>query len=137
MNKILTKKYFFFTSILSKAITVKNKGVFLLHKICKMQNVLNKTQPMLWRCYIPYFLKQCPPLNSVPFFEKAQYIKKEHFSNFCIFEIASLVNVPGRYLEKYGMYDVFTYDECYTYCKFDHQSINDTSHHRDEIKGVP
>ena len=35
------------------------------------------------------------------------------------------------------MYDVCMYDECYTYCKFDHQSINDTSHHRDEIKGVP
>jgi hypothetical protein len=25
---------------------------------------------------IPYFLKQYPPLNSAPFFEKASYIKK-------------------------------------------------------------
>ena len=38
-------------------------------------------------------LEKCPPLNSVPFFEKAWYIKKEHYSNFCTFEIASLVNV--------------------------------------------
>ena len=39
----------------------------------------------------------------VPFFEKAQYIKKEHYSNFCTFEIASLVNGPEHYLWKYGM----------------------------------
>jgi hypothetical protein len=32
------------------------------------------------------------------------YIKKEHYSNFCTFEIASLVNVPGHYLRKYGTY---------------------------------
>ena len=43
------------------------------------------------------------PLDSVPFFEKAYYIKKEHYSNFCTFEIASLVNVPGHYLRKYGI----------------------------------
>ena len=42
------------------------------------------------------------PLNSVPFFEKAWYMKKEHYSNFCTFEIASLVNVPRHYLRKYG-----------------------------------
>jgi hypothetical protein len=41
-------------------------------------------------------------LNSVPSFEKAYYIKKEHYSNFCTFEIASLVNVLGHYLRKYG-----------------------------------
>ena len=29
-------------------------------------------------------------------------MKKEHYSNFCTFEINSLVNVPGRYLRKYG-----------------------------------
>ena len=57
----------------------------------------------IYNTYIPYFLKYCPPLNSVPIFEKAQYIKKEHHSNFCTFEIASLVNVPGHYLRKYGM----------------------------------
>ena len=44
------------------------------------------------------------PLNSVPIFEKAQYIKKEHFSNFWTFEIASLPYVPGHYLRKYGMH---------------------------------
>ena len=32
----------------------------------------------------------------------SMYIKKEHYSNFCTFEIASLVNVPGHYLRKYG-----------------------------------
>ena len=26
-------------------------------------------------------------------------MKKEHYSNFCTFEIASLVNVPGQYLK--------------------------------------
>jgi hypothetical protein len=38
-----------------------------------------------------------------PFLEKAQYIKNEHYSNFCTFEIASLVNVPGHYLTKYSI----------------------------------
>ena len=42
-----------------------------------------------------------PPLNSVPFFEKTQYIKKGQNSNFGTFEIASLPNVPGHYLRKY------------------------------------
>ena len=28
----------------------------------------------------------------------------EHYSNFCTFEIASLPNVPGLYLRKYGKY---------------------------------
>ena len=36
-------------------------------------------------------------------FEKAQYIKKEHYSNYGTFEISSLVNVPGHYLRKYGI----------------------------------
>ena len=27
------------------------------------------------------------------------YIKKKDYSNFCTFEIASLVNVPGHYLK--------------------------------------
>jgi hypothetical protein len=44
-----------------------------------------------------------PPLNSVPFFEKGEYIKKEHYSNFCTFEIASLAIVPGHYSRKYGI----------------------------------
>ena len=48
-------------------------------------------------------LEQCPPMNSVPFFEKAQYIKKEHYSKFVTFENASLLNVPGHYLRKYGI----------------------------------
>ena len=48
-------------------------------------------------------LEQCPPLNSFPFFEKALYIKKEFYSNFCTFEIVSLVNIPGYYLRKYGI----------------------------------
>ena len=26
----------------------------------------------------------------------------EHYSNFCTFEITSLLNVPGHYLRKYG-----------------------------------
>ena len=47
-------------------------------------------------------LEYCPPLNSVPFFEKAKYVKMEHYSNFWTFEIASLPNVPGHYLRKYG-----------------------------------
>ena len=37
-----------------------------------------------------------PPLNSVPFFEEAQYVKKECYSSFLTFEIASLPNVPGH-----------------------------------------
>ena len=48
-------------------------------------------------------LEKSPHLSSVPFFEKAYYIKKEHYSSFCSFEIASLVNVPGHYLRKYGI----------------------------------
>ena len=43
-------------------------------------------------------------MNSVPFFEKAWPIRKEQYSNFCTFEIARLVNVPGHYLRKYGKY---------------------------------
>jgi hypothetical protein len=39
-------------------------------------------------------------LNSVLPFEKASYIKKEHYSNFCTFEIASLANVPGHYFKE-------------------------------------
>ena len=31
------------------------------------------------------------------------YIKKEHYSKFCTFEIASLDNVPGHYFRKYGI----------------------------------
>ena len=42
------------------------------------------------------------PLNSFLFFEEAEYIKKEHYSNFFTFEIDSLVNVPGHKLRKYG-----------------------------------
>ena len=30
-------------------------------------------------------------------------MKKEHYSNLCTFEIASLVNVPGNYLREYDM----------------------------------
>ena len=48
--------------------------------------------------------EQCPPLNKVLFFEKFYYIKKEHYSSFCTFEIASLANVLGHYLWKYGNY---------------------------------
>ena len=46
------------------------------------------------------------PLNSVTFLKKlSMYIKKEHYSNFSNFEIATLVsNVPGHYLRKYGTY---------------------------------
>ena len=32
------------------------------------------------------------------------YIKKEHYSNFGTVKIASLPNVPGHYLRKYGMH---------------------------------
>ena len=39
-------------------------------------------------------LEQCP-------LEKAQYIKKELYSNFATFEIASLPNVPRNYLRKF------------------------------------
>ena len=35
--------------------------------------------------------------------EKAWYIKKEHYSNFCNFANASLVNIPGHYLRKYNI----------------------------------
>ena len=55
--------------------------------------------------HIPYFLKYCLPLNSVPFLKKlSKYIKKEHYSNICTFEIAFFVNVPGHYLRKYGIF---------------------------------
>ena len=40
-----------------------------------------------------------------PFLKKlSTYIKKERYSNFGTFEIASLVNVLGHYLRKYGTY---------------------------------
>ena len=39
-----------------------------------------------------------------PFLKKiSTYIKREHYSNFCTFEIASLLNVPRLYLRKYGI----------------------------------
>ena len=44
------------------------------------------------------------PLNCVPFFEKALYMNKEHYSSFWTFEIASLPNVTGHYLRKYGIW---------------------------------
>ena len=31
-------------------------------------------------------------------------ITKEHYSNFGSFEIATLLNVPGQYLRKYGIW---------------------------------
>ena len=43
-------------------------------------------------------------MNNVPFFEEVYYIKKELYSNFWTFEIASLVNVSGHYLRKYGIF---------------------------------
>ena len=49
------------------------------------------------------------PLNNVPlwivspFLKKlSKYIKKEHYSNFCTFEIACLLNVLRHYFRKYG-----------------------------------
>ena len=39
------------------------------------------------------------------FFKKSLVHKKERYSNFCTFEIASLLNVPGHYLRKYGIFD--------------------------------
>ena len=47
------------------------------------------------------------------FFEKAYYIKKEHYSNFCTFATASLPNVPGLYLRKYGTLEIYHYGHCY------------------------
>ena len=35
-------------------------------------------------------------------------VTEEHYSNFCTFEIASIVNVPRHYLRKYGMYRLKT-----------------------------
>ena len=52
------------------------------------------------------------PLEQCPFFEKAQYIKKEHYSNFWTFEIASFPNVPGYYLRKYGTQLVISSVHC-------------------------
>ena len=43
-----------------------------------------------------------------PFLKKLSTQKKEHYSNFCTFEIASLVNFPRQYLRKYGIYRVDT-----------------------------
>ena len=42
--------------------------------------------------------EKCPPLNSVHFFEEAEYIKN---SNCCTFEISSLVNILGHYSRKW------------------------------------
>ena len=41
-----------------------------------------------------------------PFLKKklSAYIKRELYSNFWTFEIASLPNVPGHYLKKYGIF---------------------------------
>ena len=35
--------------------------------------------------------------------KKVNTLKKERYSNFCTFEIASLPNVPRHYLRKYGI----------------------------------
>ena len=43
-------------------------------------------------------------MNSDLFWKSFKYIKKEHYSKFCTFEIASLLNVFGHYLSKYGMW---------------------------------
>ena len=59
-------------------------------------------------------------LNNVPpwlvsFLKKLRmYIKKENYSYFCTFEIASLVNVPGHYLRKYGKCE--NDEKFYHYC---------------------
>ena len=51
---------------------------------------------------IPYFLNNVPPWIVSPFLKKlSTYIKKEQYSNFCSFEIARLVNVPGHYWRKW------------------------------------
>ena len=44
------------------------------------------------------------PLEQCPLFWKILVHKKEHYSNFCTFEIAILLNVPGHYLRKYDMH---------------------------------
>ena len=36
-----------------------------------------------------------------PFLKMLSTLKKEYYSNFCTFEISSLVNVPGHYLSKW------------------------------------
>ena len=49
----------------------------------------------------------CISLISVPFFLinlVCTYIAKGQYSNYCTFEIASLVNVPGHYLRKYSIW---------------------------------
>ena len=83
---------------------------FLMKKNLHEDDQKKRTQPeCCFKFYSQNFLCfKCPKLcsytffyctyrislNSVPFFVKAQYIKKEHYSNFWTFEIASLVNVP-------------------------------------------
>ena len=34
---------------------------------------------------------------------ESRFLYVEHYSNFCTFKIASLPNVPGHYLWKYGI----------------------------------
>ena len=45
-------------------------------------------------------------MMSIRFLKKFRTSKGtfRHYSNFCTFEIASLVNVLGHYLRKYGQY---------------------------------
>ena len=51
----------------------------------------------------PFKKNNVPPWIVSLFLKKlSKYIKKEHYSNFCTFEIASLFNVPRHYLRKYG-----------------------------------
>ena len=39
-------------------------------------------------------------------------LEKEHYSNFCTFEIASFVNVPGYYLRKFGKLKIVSIIAC-------------------------
>ena len=56
---------------------------------------------------VPWY--QFVPYQIVPYCQVWLYIKKEHYSNFCTFKMASILIVPEHYLKKHGIWS--------TYCK--------------------
>ena len=79
-----------------RAVTPHKKNVFTLVKLLgsnlirgfilkQSKNCEKYTYRISFNSVLSWIIA---PLNSVPFFEKDWYIKKDYYSNFCTFEIA-------------------------------------------------
>ena len=109
LQNALTEKpcfalYQLYIELKIRSLSTRPSNVLTLH------NVFNSSQNSNVDNILPDLdtnrisLNNVPPWIVSPFLKKLNtYIKKEHYSNVCTFEIASLVNVTGYYLRKYGI----------------------------------